>query len=189
MANPGVSSLSIQDVLVSGKGSKTAPIQCGGKEVILTLQAPVAFEPSAYGDAEKAATRVNLVLRASEQDMAWLNELDEFVIATLARDSAKYFGKPRTAEQIRESFTASIKDSERYSPTFKTKINLGGAGRVKIWDDEGRPRDAPETWKESLVKARVKVKGVWFMGQSSCGVTFDTTDVKVLAEHSEECPL
>ena len=189
MAHPDVSTLTVGEIVVSGKGSKTAPIQCNGQEVVLTLEAPVAFEPSAYGDADKSATRVNFVLRPSKQDMEWLREVDEFVIATLARDSARYFGKPRTPDQIREAFTPSVKESDKYPPTFKTKINQDGAGRVKIWDDEGHPRDAPEIWREAVVKARVRVKGVWFMGQNSCGVTFDATDVKILSEHSQECPL
>ena len=189
MAAPDVCTLSLGEIVANAKGAKTAPIQINGKEVVLTLEAPVAFEPSAYGDADKAATRVNLVFRPSEQDMAWLREVDEFVIATLSRDSARYFGKPRTPDQIREAFTPSVKESEKYPPTFKTKINQDGAGRVKIWDDEGHPRDPPDTWREAVVKARVRVKAVWFMGQNSCGVTYDTTDVKILSERSEECPL
>ena len=69
MAAPDVSTLQLGEIVVSGKGSKTAPIHCNGNEVVLTLEAPIAFEPSAYGDADKSATRVNLVLRCSEQDM------------------------------------------------------------------------------------------------------------------------
>ena len=189
MATPDVSTLTLQDVVISGKGSKTASIQCGRKEAVLTIQAPVAFEPSAYGDSEKTAARVNLVLRPCEQDVEWLSELDEWVISTVAKDATKYFGKQRSAEQIRESYTPSIRDSEKYSATFKGKINLEGSGRVKIWDDEGQPRDAPEVWKEAMIRARIKVKGLWFMGANSFGITFETTDVKVLEEPTLECPL
>ncbi len=129
------------------------------------------------------------MVRPTEQDIAWLSELDEFVISAVARDAAKYFGKQQTAEQIRESYTPSIRDSKEYLPTSRSKINLEGSGRVKIWDDEGHARNGPEVWKEAMTRARIKVKGLWLMGANSFGITFETTDVKVLEEHTLECPL
>ncbi len=66
-------------------------------------------------------------------------------------------------------------------------MNLEGAAPVKIWDSDSKPRAAPEIWKESMVKARLWPKNLYFMGAGAFGVTLEATDVQVLEGNTTKC--
>jgi hypothetical protein len=179
-----LSAVSLGDVSTSGKGAKSCPFV--GPSLLATFQGRVAFEPSAFGDTE--STRVNLVIRPSDEDVQALQQLDAWVLSTVQRDPVKYFGKQRSVEQIAESYTPSIKHHEKYGAALKGKMNLEGVSAVKVWDSNNKLRPCPAEWRDCLVNVRLKLRSLWFMGQGGFGVTLEVSDVQILEENSAECP-
>jgi len=178
-----LSALTLGDVSVSGKGAKSCAF--AGPSLLATFLGRVAFEPSAFGEAE--STRVNLVIRPSDADVQALQQLDEWVLAAVQKDPVKYFGKQRSADQIAESYTPCTKYHEKYGSALKGKMNLAGPGAVRVWDAENKLRPAPEEWRDALVNARLKLRSLWFMG-GNFGITLECGDVQILSENSAECP-
>ena len=186
MAFFDLTTLSLGDVVVSGKGSKSAPILSnGGQAVALLEPMGVVWEPSAFGNED--ATRVNIVFRPSPALLAGLQAFDEWVIATLAADSVRYFGRVKSAEQLRDAYVPAAKHSEKYPATFKAKMNLQDPNVVKVWDAEKRPRAQPQQWKDCLVVPRIRLRGLYFMG-ASFGPVIELLDAQILGEESPECP-
>jgi hypothetical protein len=180
--------LSIADIVTSGKGGKSAPIASDGCPAVATL-APmrVAFEPSAYNDAE--ASRVNIVFRPSAEVLSELEELDEWVLSTVSEQAPRFFnGKAKTVSQLREIYTPVVKHSEKYESTFKAKMNLRPPAQVKIWDSEKQARDPPAQFKDCMAAPRQRLRGLYFMG-AQFGCVIECTDLQILEEEaSGECP-
>ena len=186
MAFFDLTTLSLGDVVVSGKGSKSAPIQSnGGQAVVLLEPMRVVFEPSAFGNED--ASRVNIVFRPSPELLAGLEAFDEWVIATLAADSVRYFGRAKAAEQLRDAYTPAAKVSDKYPATRKAKMNIQDPNCVKVWDAEKQPRAQPQVWKDCLTVPRIRLRGLYFMG-ASFGAVLEMTDAQIVEEQTVECP-
>ena len=147
----------------------------------------VCFEPTAYGD--NVATRVNLVFKPTADVIAQMTELDEFIIRNSASDSVRLFGKARSEEVVRDAYQAIVKTSDKGYTSIRAKINLAGQYAVKVWDSEKKPIEHPETWRGSVMKPRLVLKGLYFMGTGAFGATLECTDVQIVSSAgSEECP-
>lgn len=186
MAFFDLTTLSLGDVVVSGKGSKSAPIQSMSTPAVALLEPMrVVFEPSAFGNED--ATRVNVVFRPSPQLLAGLEAFDEWVLATLAADSVRFFGRAKSAEQLRDTYTPAAKPSDKYPATFKAKMNIQDPNVVKVWGTDGQPRAQPQQWKDCLVVPRIRLRGLYFMG-ASFGPVLELTDAQIVEEQTAECP-
>ena len=184
-----LAALNLGDVSVSGKGAKNCPFYSqGAASANVTLEPmPVCYEPSAYGDDQ--ATRVNIVFRPGAAVLDHFEELDELIIKLVARDSLKFFGKVRSEDLVRESYQPLVKTSEKYPPQIKAKVNLSGSAVVRCWDADRKGRGQPETWRGALVKPRLVLKGLYFMGAGLFGATMECTDVQIMQEDAGgECP-
>ncbi len=187
MANFDLSALTLGDVSTSGKGAKSCPFYSGGSVAAATLEAmPVCYEPSAYGD--ETATRVNIVFRPPQGVLDAITALDEWIIKTATKDSVKFFGKQKSEEQIRESYQPLVKTSEKYPPQIKAKLNISGPSTVRVWDGDKKAREQPEIWRGCLVKPRLWLRGLYFMGAGVFGATLECTDVQICEEAGGECP-
>jgi len=162
MADIDFAALALGEVVTSGKGAKSCPITyCGSPPELTNLAlslAPmqVCFEPSAYGDPE--ASRVNIVFKPDDETVAWLEELDEWVIQAAARESLRFFGKVKTAEQLTETYQPIVKRSTRYPTQFKAKMNLQEPNRTKMWDEAQVERhEARRTLVELLADERERI--------------------------------
>ena len=181
-------SLLIKDVTSSGKGSKGADITLlNGLPAYVTLEGlQVAFEPSMFNDPQ--ATRVNIVWRPNERVEAMLTELDEWIVCAVAANPLKYFGKARSEDSIREAYTPILKLSDKYAPQFKAKLNLTEPCKVRVWDEDKNPRDAPESWIDCTTAPRLKLRSLWF-GAAQWGAVLECTDIQVLSEEAAPtCP-
>ncbi len=117
MATIDLAALTLGDVSVSGKGAKSCQFTAHGLQVLVHFEAmSIAFEPSAYNDPD--ATRVNMVFRPTAEVIDTLTQLDEWILQAVCKDPPKYFGKQRSSDQIRESYTPIVKTSEKYEPSF-----------------------------------------------------------------------
>ena len=186
MADSDFAALTLGEIVTSGKGAKTCPITKAGQPFAAIVRAmPVCFEPSAYGD--EAATRVNIVFRPDEETVAWFDELDKWVVEAAARESLRFFGKAKTALQVLETYQPIVKRSLKYATQFKAKMNVTEPNITKIWDGEAQ-RPAPEKWTGAVVKPRIRVRGLYFMGASNFGAILEATDLQVMEEASASCP-
>ena len=182
-----LTTLQIGDVVTTGKGAKTAPFTSEGKPVFANLwPMQIRFEPSAFQDPD--ATRVNMVFRPPEEVIQHLQELDEFILQTVCKDPARWFGKARSETQIRESYNPIVKLHDKYLPSFKDKANLEPPYQMKVWDAEGVQRGFPDEWKDLTVKPRIRLKNLYFMGAGAFGATLECTDAQIVEEQVQACP-
>ena len=95
----------------------------------------------------------------------------------------------RSEDLVRESYQPLVKTSEKYPPQIKAKVNLSGSAIVRCWDADRKGRGQPETWRGALVKPRLVLKGLYFMGAGLFGATMECTDVQIMQEDGNaECP-
>ena len=160
-----------------------------GQPLAATLDpCQICFEPSAYGDSEGTQTRVNAVFRPCESVAAELARVDEWLLQLAVAQSSSWFGRAKTLEQLRENYTPILKETEKYGPQFRAKMNLAPPSQTKVWDVDKAPRAAPEAWKGATVRPRLQLRGLYFMGPSQFGAIVEATDLQVLEESSSSCP-
>ncbi len=89
-----LTAITLGDVCVSGEGANSAPCTSNGQPVIANFEAAqIAFEPSAFN--APAAARINIIFRPTSDVIDTLAQLDEWIVASVVKDSVKYFGDPR----------------------------------------------------------------------------------------------
>ena len=183
--------LQLLPLVSNPRGNKSAGILRNNLPVTCKLPATTTpFNAGVFGDTP-GAVRQNLELHAGQEAYQhFLNEIDEFCIKALAKDSAQYFKKKMSKEEIRAVFkrssTERCKDHVDYEPTCRTKINVAGPGAVRCWTPEKTLRALPEDWRRCSITPILTAKSIWFM-QGGCGVTYQVDDC-ILVEKNEECP-
>ena len=188
MATIDLSSLTLGNPIVSAKGAKTDPISYQDGTAVTWLPEPqvVAFEPSAFNG--EAVARVNLVCKASPDATKQLTELDEAIVALLARDSQKIFGKPLTTAEVRLKYNPCLRVSDKgYDSTFKCKIQIEGSKVVKCWDEDKKLRPLPAEWVGSLVQPKILLKSIWMMSKE-VGCLMTCEDLLLVNGAYKECP-
>ena len=88
-----LASLALGDVVTTGKGAKQIPLTTIGGEAVKWKPKDgltVLFEPSAFNQPD--ATWVNLCLSVTPSVAAYLTELDEWCVNTLAAESSRLLG-------------------------------------------------------------------------------------------------
>ena len=180
--------LQIGSIVTNTKGGKSAPITEYGntKPAFWKSQEPMhaVLEPGAYN--EPNATRVNLMLRLTEEQEKSLQELDNWCLDYAIQNAEKLFGKSLPAEQVKTRYVPCVKTSEMYPSTIRVKMNLTGLGATRFWNSNGHRVAAPQKWRGSTVNACVRLKSLWFM-PSQFGIVLDLTDAQV-TEAPEVCP-
>ena len=187
MATLDFDRLTLGELSTSGKGAKSAPLLYGKDNVVWQpeSQMTVAYEPGVFSGED--VSRVNLCLRPPEEVQEQLMELDEWIIANVASNSERLFGKQQTQDQVRARYAGSLKLSDKgYPPTLRCKMNRDGKGQVRIWADK-KPRQPPEIWSGCAVNVRLILKSLYFMG-ANFGVIVDVSDVSIDSEPVSQCP-
>ena len=179
--------LQLGDIVANGKGAKSALISLDGSPALFTLEPmEIAYEPSAFQDSD--STRVNIVWRPNPDQEQFLDSLNEWILRAAAANSTKLFGKSRTVESLKDSYTPILKKSEKWASQFKAKMNLQDPSKVKIWDGDGVLREAPESWQGCCTRPRLRLKSLYLMGQQF-GAVLECTDLQVVEEAPEStCP-
>ena len=188
MAMLDISALQMGDVVSSGKGAKSVNLTQDGSQALFTLEPmEIAYEPSAFQDAE--STRVNMVFRPTPEVEELLDSIDEWVMKEVAVNSVKLFGKARSAESLKDSYTSILKKSDKWPSQFKAKMNLQEPSKVKIWDADACLRDPPASWQGRVARPKLRLKSIYLMG-TSFGPVLEVTDVQIIQEASagSSCP-
>ena len=181
-----VTSLSLGDLTVTGKGTKQIPLRC--KDGLLKFQpgpSRVMWQPQAYNDP--TATRVPICFEATPEVEDYFNTLDEWAIKALAADSQRLFGNTVTVDQMREKYTSALKTSQKGYRHLKAKMNIAGRGCARFWSPgSNKPGPPPEDWTNCVVEPILEIRGVWFLGKE-VGLLVELTDALV-TENSVACP-
>ena len=169
----------------TSKGVKVVSIQqASGEALTFRPSEPlrVLFEPSAFKDP--TATRVNLVMQASPDTQEYLQGLDDWVRQTIRKNGQLLFKKDIGNPD--EYYKPSLITSEKYEPSFKVKINLGGPRSVRCWTPDKEAREAPAAWAMCNVIPLVTARSLWLQSKE-CGVCLECTDV-LIYERTLGCP-
>ena len=90
----------------------------------------MVYEPTAFNGEE--VSRVNLVMRASDDANNALCDLDSHIIELATESSLRLFGKVLTRIEVEGRYNSSVKISDKgYKPTFRAKINIVGRNKVR----------------------------------------------------------
>ena len=182
-------SLQLGEVQSSGKGAKSAAITLDGGSATFTMEPmEVAYEPSAFQNED--STRVNIVWRPGTSDIEqFLDGIDEWIMREVAANSTRLFGKARSVDSLKDSYTCILKKSDKWPSQFKAKMNTAEPSKVRIWDADGQPREPPKSWQGCVTRPRLRLKSVYLMGQQF-GPILECTDVQIVEEAStgSSCP-
>ena len=175
---------------VLGKGSRLCPITDKNGAAVFWRPQPfmdIAFEPVGYNDPD--AVRVNLSLRPTQEVTDAVRQLDAYLIAYIAHHSERVLGKCMDEATVRDRYQSCLKSSERYpAPTLRCKLTHSGRGAVKIWNEAGLPRTAPDSWVYCGARVHLQLKSVYVMaGGKEFGPILEVRDVQ-LAEPEQACP-
>jgi len=184
-----VTGLSLGDAVL-GKGARICPIVGKSGEAVFWRPQPfmdIAYEPVGYNDPD--AVRVNLSLRPTQGVIDAVRNLDNYLIAYIANNSERVLGKYLDEATVRDRYQSCLKSSEQYpAPTLRCKLTHSGRGAVKIWNEAGLPRNAPDSWVYCGARVHLQLKGVFVMaGGKDFGPILEVRDVQ-LAESEQACP-
>ena len=180
-----MNSLSLGELVVSGKGAKQIPLQ-SHDEPLVWRPGPlrVQWEPKAFNDPE--ASRVAICFQSTDAVQNYLQQLEAWVLKTLASDPRRYFGQDLTQAQLEERYNPAIKVSQKGYTHLRAKMNLAGRNGVKCWDENKKARKLPDDWTYCEVEPSFVIKGVWVMNKDF-GLLIEMTDA-LISESSTLCP-
>jgi len=173
--------LSVGDIYVNPKGTKTCLLSNSGEKFFYTASAPTRtpFGPNNF-DKDPAATRQSIEFRCNTQEMeAYFTSLDSWMVEYLAAHSERIFKKVLTLEQVRGMYHPTLRVQQGYAPLLRCKVNMPGSrNEVRFWTSDGKTRDAPQDWKDCDLRPHIHISHLWLMGQS-CGLVLNVTDALV----------
>ena len=179
--------LKAADPTTSSRGVRSAAIT-GDRGQLCTFKpnAPlrIPFEPSAYMNPE--ATRVNLVFAAPAELQEQLGNLDSWATAYATEHSERLFKRAMTHDQVVEMYKPTIHRSDKYEPTLKTKANMEGRQKLRVWTPEREAREPPEDWRDCDALPMIVVRGFYFQTKEF-GLILETTDI-LIHERTRACP-
>ena len=175
---------------VLGKGARIAPITDKSGAAVFWRPQPymeVVYEPVGYNDPE--ANRVNLSLRPTQGVIDAVRNFDNYLIAYIAHHSERILGKHLDEATVRDRYQSCLKSSDKYpAPTLRCKLTHTGRGAAKLWDANGQPRNAPDSWVSCGARVHLQLKSVYVMaGGKEFGLIMEVRDVQ-LAEPEQACP-
>ena len=113
---------------------------------------------------------------------------DEWCVNTLALESQRLFGTTLSVEDVRGRFQPMLRTYEATgSQSMRLKMNTTGRSRLRIWDTSRNPISAPPSWTQCSAKCKIRLKGIWLMGENEMGVVAEAMDV-MLDDAEAECP-
>ena len=132
------------------------------------------FHPSAY-DKDDSKTRLSCVLVLDDPQVAWVNEVEAWLIAAVQERSEEFLGW--TPAETLERFRSSVKVNDKFGTTqLSLKLNTTGRFRCRFWDENMKEQDAMPPMEETHVVPIVKIRGIWGQpGTKMWGASWDMT--------------
>ena len=137
----------------------------GGPFHLRLENAKVVFEPSAYGGTGDEV-RLGIVLSTDGGLLQQIKEIETNLHQQLNSNS---------------KWNSSVKESDKYEPTFRCKINKE---RAQIFTEEKESVDWLKIWRGRTINAIVRLGGTYSQSQS-CGPLWEVTHVQLCPEVDE----
>ena len=147
----------------------------------------VAFEPSAYNDAENTATRVTLCVTPTDAVYESISALDEWCIQTLSANPVPLLGLQLSPEQVRERYVSPLKTSEKGYRSLRLKMNRSGRYGLQCFTPNRDKCPHPEIWRGCSVQISLTMKCLFLMGREF-GPVLEATHVILHESKDAECP-
>ena len=81
-----------------------------------------------------------------------------------------------------------VPENDKYSPTIRTKMNLGDRPSAKFWTHKREPLDHLSIdWRNSELAVQIRLKSVWFQSNKSFGCCAEVEHVMV-RQNDLSCP-
>ena len=172
---------------VNAKGAKTCQLLDGTARMLYTSESycTTSLPPSNF-DKDPAATRLNLELRVPPSLEAFFDEVDAWAVGYLTTHAERIFGKPLSAEQVKESYHPTLRRHGDYPALLRTKFDTAGRRACKFWSVDQQKREAPEDWRSSEVRPQIHISHLWIMGLE-CGIVCKL-EALFVQETSSACP-
>ena len=184
---PAVEGFQLQDTQTSSRGAKTCTLLGDNGEKLLFTIGPTTtpFGAGSYGD--EVTARKTLDLRVNDAEYEFFNQLDNWAVDYIAKNSERLLKKRLTRDQVREHYRSPVTAKEGYQPLVRTKINAGGQNVVRCWDTSKEAVSLPEDLKACNFLAHVHLSHLWMMGRDY-GWVISCQDLMILDQVSQECP-
>ena len=181
----------IGEVLVNGKGAKSARVESYGQPTIFNLgdrEQPVISPFGAKSLGDEVNPRLTIEFKLNENPEAHWNAFRKSAIAYLAEHSERLFKKKLTLEQVQDGYHPTVKRhvAEAYEPLLRCKIDTTGRREVSYWTPEGVRREAPTDWRRVRVIPQLEIPNLWSMSREM-GWVIQCTALRIF-EESVECP-
>ena len=142
-----------------------------------------------YGSStfDPHSTRHSIDFTIDKPLQEWLQELDRWAQKMLLKESARFFKKQLSKEDIVQMYQSTIKkhekDGQQFPDTVRCKFSLG---KIKHWKFSHEPREAPVDYKCCDLVPLIQVKNFYF-GTNQVGLVLEVSDMLV-QEQVRECP-
>ncbi len=185
-ATIATATLSLEDVVISKRGSKSCKLRCGDGELSHTTAAHlrVPFEPSTF-DKDPAATRLSLAIECDEALEKYVGDIDAWLIKCLSDHSERIFKRVLSPEQVKANYNSCLKQVAGYPSTLKCKIDKQGRKGVCCWAPTGEQLPLPDNWREFSVKPKLHFSHLWIVG-AQYGLVVQMTDAELVPRESSK---
>ena len=179
-------------------GGKFIPLtDANGAKTRFQIQTPTMHLPfgiSAYRerpDAEPLSYSADLSFRDMDTDenvATFYNKvkaLDAHLLQTAVENSVTWFGKQKSRELLEDTYRKLTKSdpSGKYADNMKFKIAVqNGAANVRVFDTDKTPITIDDVPRGSKVKIIAEIASVWFVGNTTWGITFRAAQILVVSK-------
>ena len=179
-------------------GGRFVPLtDSNGAKTRITIQTPTMALPfgiSGYRerpDAEPLSYSADLSFRDMDTDenvktfYNKIKELDVHLLQTAAAKSVEWFGKKKSAELLADTYRPLTKadPNGKYADNMKFKIAmLNGSPNVRVFDVDKEAITIDDVPRGSKVKIIAEIASVWFVGNTTWGITFRAAQILVVSK-------
>ena len=169
--------ITICELKASANGSSRAALQQNGSDLEwkATVKTSMPWQPNSY---DIDSNTLDFCFRPTAELIAFVSELEAEVVAQVAKESEKYFGKPLAPDVVKATMQSALKISNKGTEHFKCK---GRYSSVKFWDRSQKPTKEPTVWSaDDEYKFVVRAGSVWF-NNNGWGISYDLRHLQIFA--------
>ena len=172
---------SICELKASANGSACAVLQQNGSDVEwkASQKTSMPWQPNSY---DIDSNTLDFCFRPTPELVAFVSELEAEIVAQVAKEAGKYFGKPLAPDVVKATFQSALRVSNKGAEYCRCK---GRYSSIKFWDKSQKPTKEPAVWNsDDEYKFVVRAGAIWFNG-SGWGISYDLRHLQIF---SRDCP-
>ena len=173
--------ITICEPKASANGSCRAALQQNGQDLEwkANVKTSMPWQPNSY---DLDSNTLDFCFRPTAELIAFVSELEAEIVAQVAGEAEKYFGKPLAPDAVKATMQSALKTSNLGTAHFKVKARPNS---VKFWDRNQKPTQQPTVWNsDDEYKVVVRAGAVWF-NDKGWGISYDLRHLQTFAS---DCP-